>query len=159
MVALLVGSAIGGVHSRVFGLGEIFKFWHSAFFRVSLKAFSTYELNQISTCLKPFTCNFRFIEDEYIQHCVPENIATGLSSLPLKYIYVNGSQTNTETTQKLPSGETLKGLDSYLKLLQHFTTNSQTPENIYKLGEEMLSKLYVEVGSLPVALHFEELII
>lgn len=97
---------------------------------------------------KPIDRMLRFIEDEYIQHCVPENIATGLSSLPLKYIYVNGSQTNTETTQKLPSGETLKGLDSYLKLLQHFTTNSQTPENIYKLGEEMLSKLYVEVLEL-----------
>ena len=90
-------------------------------------------------------CIFRYIEDEHMQHCVPDNVATGLISLPLKYIYVNGSQTNTATSQKLPSGETINGLNSYLKLLQHFTTNSQTADQIYKLGEEMVSELYTQV--------------
>ncbi len=78
-------------------------------------------------------------------HCVPDSVSTGLGSLPLPYVYVNGSQTNTRTTQKLPTGEELDGADSYLKLLGHFTTTTQTPDEIYSLGKDMRDKLYSEV--------------
>ena len=47
--------------------------------------------------------------------------------------------------QKLPSGEKLNGRNSYIKLLAHFTTNSQTPDEIYTLGEKMRDELYNEV--------------
>ena len=80
-----------------------------------------------------------------MQHCVPDSVSSGFGDLPLSYIYENGAQTLRETTRKLPTGERLDGKNSYLKLLQHFTTNSQTPDEIYKLGEEMLDKLYSEV--------------
>ena len=80
-----------------------------------------------------------------MQHCAPDSVSAGFGDLPLKYIYVNGTQTAEETTQKLPSGERLDGRKSYLKILQHFTTNSKTPNEIYELGEEMLNKLYSEV--------------
>lgn len=90
----------------------------------------------------------RFIKEEHIAHCAPDSVATGLGSLPLAYVFVNGSQTSTKTTQKLPTGEELNGKDSYKKLLAHFTTTSQTPDEIYNLGEDMRDKLYSEVLEL-----------
>lgn len=88
---------------------------------------------------------FRFIKEEQVPHCAPDSVATGLGSLPLAYVFVNGSQTNTKTTQELPTGEKLNGKDSYKRLLAHFTTTSQTPDEIYNLGKDMRDKLYSEV--------------
>lgn len=88
---------------------------------------------------------FRFIKEEHIAHCAPDSVATGLGSLPLAYVFVNGSQTSTTTTQRLPTGGKLNGKDSYKKILAHFTTNSQTPDEIYNLGKDMRDKLYSEV--------------
>lgn len=96
--------------------------------------------------MQTVTFFYRYVEKEHMQHCVPDNVATGFGDLPLKYIYSNGTRTSRETTQKLPSGEKINGLDSYLKILQHFTTNSQTPDEIYRLGDEMRRKLYNEVS-------------
>lgn len=88
---------------------------------------------------------FRFIEEEHMQHCAPDSVSTGLGSLPLLYVFVNGSQTSKRTTQKLPTGEELNGRDSYIKILDHFTTTTQTPDEIYNLGKDMRDKLYSEV--------------
>ena len=88
---------------------------------------------------------FRFIKEEHIAHCAPDSVASGLGSLPLAYVFVNGSQTSTKTIQKLPTGEKLNGIDSYKKLLAHFTTTSQTPDEIFNLGKDMRDKLYSEV--------------
>lgn len=88
---------------------------------------------------------FRFIKEEHIPNCAPDSVATGLGSLPLAYVFVNGSQTSKTTTQKLPTGEKLNGKDSYKKLLAYYTTTSQTPDEIYNLGKDMRDKLYSEV--------------
>lgn len=99
----------------------------------------------------------RYIEGDHLQNCAPDTVSTGFGSLPLSYVYANGRQTGTATTGKLPTGETLNGKDSYIKLLQHFTTTSETPDEIYKLGEEMLNKLYSEVRLAPVSGFFQGL--
>lgn len=92
--------------------------------------------------------HFRFVERDHIPHCPPDSVSTGLGSLPLLYVYVNGTRTNKATTQKLPSGEKLNGRDSYVKLLAHFTTTTQTPDEIYSLGTKMRDKLYTEVHNI-----------
>jgi uncharacterized protein (DUF885 family) len=76
---------------------------------------------------------------------VPNNVSSGLASLPLKYIYINASQTQTKTTQKLPSGESLDGRRSYERILYYFTTSEDlTPDKIHELGKEKLKTLYPE---------------
>ena len=94
---------------------------------------------------RPLAELIHYLKYEYRSHCVPNNISSGLASLPLKYIYINGSQTQTETTQKLPSGESLDGRRSYERILYYFTTSEDlTPDKIHELGKEKLKTLYPE---------------
>jgi len=79
-------------------------------------------------------------------HCVPSTVSSGLASLPLSYVYNNGTADTTKpTTKRLPTGEVLDGKKTYERLIGSFTTNNMTPDAIYDLGLEMLNKLYPEV--------------
>ena len=86
-----------------------------------------------------------FLKNDYRSYCVPSNISSGLASLPLKFIYINEIQTQTQTTQKLPFGEKLNGSRSYEKILYYFTTSEDlTPDKIHELGKQKLKTLYAE---------------
>ena len=79
-------------------------------------------------------------------HCVPSNISSGLASLPVSYIYTNGTADTTKlTTKRLPTGEVLDGKKTYERLVGGFTTNTMKPNEIFDLGVKMLNKLYPEV--------------
>lgn len=66
---------------------------------------------------------FRHLETEYIRHCIPSNVSSGLSSLPLPYMYVDEiAKSDQPTTQELPSRDRLSGAQTYLKLISVFTT-------------------------------------
>lgn len=87
----------------------------------------------------------RYLKNEHAKFCVPSNISSGLASLPLSYVYINGNNTGEQTTKELPTGEKLDGKDAYKKLMPYFTTNDMTPDDVHKMGIEMLNKLYPEV--------------
>ncbi len=94
---------------------------------------------------KPLTQLVHFLKYEYRSYCVPNNISSGLASLPLKYIYINGSRTQNQTTQKLPFGEKLNGSKSYENILYYFTTSEDlTPDKIHELGQIKLKTFYAE---------------
>ena len=79
-------------------------------------------------------------------HCVPSNVSSGLSFLPVSYVYINGSaNVNENTTKVLPTGEPLSGSKAYVELLSFFTTTNSTPDDVQALGYKMLHKLYPEV--------------
>lgn len=104
----------------------------------------------------PLTELMNYLKSEYSIYCVPENISSGLATLPVKYIYVNGTRTENRTTQKLPSGEMLNGSRTYENILYYYTTSSElTPDRIHELGREKLKTLYAEARK--VAENFEGL--
>lgn len=115
-----------------------------------LNVFGKNIIDSVNTTLveyvgKPLVKLLRFLKHEHRWHCVPSNISSGLTSLPLEYIYINGSQTRERTTQKLPFGEKLNGNKSYERILYFFTTSEDlTPEKIHELGKQNLRILYAE---------------
>ena len=88
----------------------------------------------------------RYLEIDHIQHCVPSKVSSGLSFLPVSFVYVNGSANVTQkTTKVLPTGEPLNGAKAYIDILSYFTTTNNTPEEVHELGYTMLYKLFPEV--------------
>ena len=82
-----------------------------------------------------------------MRHCLPRDLASGMSELPVDFIYVDGNRTNTRTTKRLPiTNEILDGRKSYKNILPYFTTSDITPERINEIGKERLNALYPQVG-------------
>ena len=90
----------------------------------------------------PLSSLLNYLEFNHSQFCVPSNVSSGLATLPVSHVYKNGRKTGTKTTGKLPTGERLNGKKAYEMILPYFTTNHMTPDQIYSLGEKMLSQLY-----------------
>jgi len=91
---------------------------------------------------KPLDSLLNYLEFNHSQYCVPSNISSGLATLPLPYIYKNGSNTGIKTTGVLPTREPLSGKEAYKMILPYFTTNEMTPDEVYDLGQKMLNRLY-----------------
>jgi hypothetical protein len=41
--------------------------------------------------VEPLKSLIHYIETTHLQHCPPDEVAAGLSNLPLSYVYVNGT--------------------------------------------------------------------
>jgi len=94
---------------------------------------------------RPIYAFLRYLENDHIQHCVPSNVSSGLSFLPVSFVYVNGSANVTQkTTKVLPTGEPLDGAKAYIDILSYFTTTNNTPDEVHDLGYTMLHKLFPE---------------
>ena len=91
---------------------------------------------------KPLDSLLKYLAFNHSHYCVPSNVSSGLASLPLSYIYKNGKNTGIRTTGKLPTGEPLSGKRAYEMILPYSTTTNITPDEVYSLGEKMLSQLY-----------------
>lgn len=91
---------------------------------------------------KPLDSLLKYLEFNHSQYCVPSSVSSGLATLPLQFIYKNGTKTGTRTNPILPSGEALNGSKAYEMILPYFTTNQMSPDQVYTLGETMLHKLY-----------------
>lgn len=91
---------------------------------------------------KPLESLLNYLEFNHSQFCVPSNVSSGLATLPVSHIYKNRRNSGAKTTGKLPTGEPLSGKKAYEMILPYFTTNHMTPDQIYSLGEKMLSQLY-----------------
>ncbi|KAL9959270.1 hypothetical protein ACROYT_G032580 [Oculina patagonica] len=98
---------------------------------------------------RPLHNLIRFLETEYMRHCVPNNASSGLSSLPLPHVYVNGVvKSDQPTTQKLPSGHKLNGTQAYLKLISIFTNLDFSPKQLRDIAQERLDVLMSQVVSV-----------
>ena len=83
-----------------------------------------------------------YLSTEYVQNCPPDDMASGLVSLPLKNEYLSGRP----TTQRLPvTGERLSGKNLYNKLLRKYTTLNVTAEEVYQEGMKQLNKYFPKV--------------
>ena len=96
-----------------------------------------------------FLILYRYLETEHIRHCVPSNVSSGLATLPLKYVWLDGKENKSwPTNPTLPTGELLNGSQAYLNILSYFTTNSTTPLEVSNLGKEQLNIFYPTVSIL-----------
>ena len=88
--------------------------------------------------------HFRYLELEHSLHCVPSNVSSGLASLPLDFVWFNGTKnTSWPTSKMLPnSTEELSGKRAYSMILPYFTTNEMTPLEVHQLGKDQLKALY-----------------
>ena len=94
-----------------------------------------------------FLILYRYLETEHIRHCVPSNVSSGLATLPLKYVWLDGKENKSwPTNRKLPTGEPLNGPQAYSKILSYFTTNTMTPMEVHRLGQQQLAVLYPMVS-------------
>ena len=90
---------------------------------------------------------FRYLGTEYSRYCVPSNVSSGLATLPLKYVWLDGKENKSwPTNSTLPTGEPLNGSQAYLDILSYFTTNNLTPLNVSDLGKEQLNIFYPTVS-------------
>lgn len=92
---------------------------------------------------RPIIQFVKYLRNDHIRHCLPEEHSSGLAGLPVDYIYVDGKPTSTRTHKVLPiTGENLNGKKAYTIILPYFTTSNITPEEIYEIGKNSLTFLY-----------------
>lgn len=88
---------------------------------------------------------FEYLENEHLSHCLPTNVSSGLGTLPVNHVYLNGSKTLEMTNPTFREGDTvLPGKESYKNFLSYYTTQEITPVEVQDLGWEMLKKLYLQ---------------
>lgn len=71
----------------------------------------------------PLADLFGYLENEHVPHCLPSNVSSGLGTLPVDYVYYNGSRTSERTNQTLKGGDKImSGKESYKSFLSFHTT-------------------------------------
>lgn len=88
---------------------------------------------------------YSYLKTTYLSHCVSSDVSSGLATLPLSHIYINKTKTK-KTHPYLPDGSPLNGSWAYkTHILPFYTSTSITPDEVNKLGHEMVAKLYSQV--------------
>ena len=72
-------------------------------------------------------------------------MSSGLVSLPVDFVYYDGNVTTERTTKILPTGHKLNGKESYNRIVSHFTTTTNSAEEINTKGKEQMDIFYDEV--------------
>lgn len=73
---------------------------------------------------------FEYLQNEHLSHCLPTNVSSGLGTLPVNHVYLNGSKTLEMTNPTFREGDTvLPGKESYKNFLSYYTTQEITPGN------------------------------
>ena len=107
--------------------------------------------NLVHSCgqenLSTFRIPLRYLDHEHYRHCVPSNFSSGLATLPLDHVWVDGKEnTSWPTNKRLPTGEMLDGKRAYAMIMPYFTTNEMEPDKVNELGRKQLNKLYPQVS-------------
>ena len=76
----------------------------------------------------PVVSLFEYLEGDYMTHCVPSNVSSGLGTKPVDNIYVNGTRTSEQTSKTLDGRERIMdGKHAYAEVLSYFTSTNYTP--------------------------------
>ena len=95
---------------------------------------------------QPLLDLINYLENEHKSHCLPNDLASGLSNLPVDYVYNNlVPDKDKPTTKKLPTGEPLNGTESYKLIVSYFTTTDISPDEIHTEGKKQLEHFYDQV--------------
>ena len=88
-----------------------------------------------------------YLENDHMRHCVPSHVSSGLVTLPLDYVYIDGKPTKERTTKVLPTGERLDGRQSYKRIVSYFTATNISVEEIFNKGKKQNMLFYKEVSA------------
>ena len=94
----------------------------------------------------------RYLQNNHSLYCRPDDAGPGgLSALPIKERYFNGSRvvngTERNITLPLCNGCKLNGSEAYHAIVGYFTTTDKHPKDIQKLGHQQVDILYPQVGT------------
>ncbi|EDO42149.1 predicted protein [Nematostella vectensis] len=70
-----------------------------------------------------------YLENEHARHCVPSNISSGLATLPLDFIYDNGTSTGVKTTKLSDEEAAVKEFKGILENQTMFFNDQAFPAN------------------------------
>ncbi|XP_031556875.1 uncharacterized protein LOC116293574 [Actinia tenebrosa] len=103
----------------------------------------------VSGFAQPLLELVHYMEFQHVRHCPPDKVSSGLSELPLDYVYVDGVPDVSQVTNKtLPTGERVDGKKTYKTILSFFTTSDITPEQVYEEGVKQLDIFMPQVLSI-----------
>lgn len=94
---------------------------------------------------KPAAKMLRYVKGEHLESCPPETLNKGLYNLPLPFVYDNSVgtwKTDEVTIKKLPTGEALRGSQSYESFMRFFTTFEISPQQLRDKASARLRELY-----------------
>lgn len=78
----------------------------------------------------PLADLLEYLAKEHLPHCLPSSVSSGLGTLPVDYMYYNGSKTLERTNRTLRSGDKIiSGKESYRSFMSFQTTQGITPGN------------------------------
>ena len=90
---------------------------------------------------------YEYLTKNHSRHCPPDDEASGLSNLPLEYVYFDGiKNVNRPTTKILPhTKKILDGRYLYRRIVPRFTTMDISPEEIFEEGKRQVDLFYPQV--------------
>eukprot|EP00794_Sanderia_malayensis_P012306 gene12306-13575_t len=98
---------------------------------------------------KPWQDYVDYLKNEHLQHCVSSKVASGLSMLPLDYVYVDGKANKEKrTTKQLPDGTKLNGSKIYEQIIHYYATTDLPVDELYSRGKTVLNKYYTKMERL-----------
>ena len=91
---------------------------------------------------------YNYLTEEHERHCPPDDIASGVSSLPLDFEYLDGEILRDRPTNKTLTltGTKLDGKYLYERAVRRFTTTDVSPEDIYDEGIRQIDVFYPKVS-------------
>ena len=91
---------------------------------------------------------YKYLTEEHERHCPPDNAASGVSSLPLDFEYLDGEILRDHPTNKTLTltGTELDGKYLYERAVRRFTTTDISPEDIYEEGIRQIEVFYPKVS-------------
>ena len=99
---------------------------------------------------KPLLEFYEYLSKEHERHCPPDDAASGVSSLPLDFEYLDGEILRDRPTNKTLtlSGTEVDGKCLYERAVRRFTATDLSPDDIHEEGIRQIEVFYPKVSKV-----------
>jgi len=90
---------------------------------------------------------FDYFNNTHLRHCPPASVVTGLSDLPLQYIYVDDVPGEETTPYLEADGEKfdLDGVETYKTIMKFFVPGQDDPGSVREVGLKLVDEFYASL--------------